>query len=366
MEKVKIGVIGCGNISGAYFGNITGKMQGVCVDAVCELIPERAQYAYDNYTIGRVISTDELINDPEIQIVLNITTPPDHYALCKQALLAGKSVHVEKPLSIEREQGRELVAIAQERALFLGCAPDTFLGGGIQTCRKLIDDGWIGTPICGSVSMICAGHEGWHPDPAFYYKKGAGPVFDMGPYYLTALVNLLGPVEYLYSDAKITYPVRTITSEPKYGEKVEVEVPTHVTGILSFKSGPVVTMTMSFDVWSAEQAHFDIYGTEGTLRVPDPNTFGGPVLIRRKGEKDWREIPLLFGYAENSRGVGLADMARCIREGLPQGGNRCSGELAFHVLDIMCALHEGSPTGKKVKIKSTVKRPAPMDSTEVL
>jgi predicted dehydrogenase len=236
----------------------------------------------------------------------------------------------------------------------VGGAPDTFLGGGIQTCRKLIDDGWVGKPIASTAFMTCHGHESWHPDPEFYYQYGGGPMFDMGPYYLTALINLMGPVSRVTGSTRITFDKRTITSAPKNGKEIVVEVPTHVAGVLDFTNGAIGTIITSFDVWHAELPRIEIYGTEGTLSVPDPNTFGGPVLLRRYDQKEWKEIPLSHEYSENSRGIGLADMAIALQTGRK---HRASGELAFHVLDIMQGIHDASDQGIHYSPISTCERP---------
>jgi predicted dehydrogenase len=209
-----------------------------------------------------------LLSDPEIQIVVNLTIPKAHAEVCLQALEVGKHVYVEKPLATTREDAQKIIIKAKEKGLKVGCAPDTFLGGGIQTCRKLIDDGWIGTPVVSTAFMTCHGHESWHPDPEFYYKKGGGPMLDMGPYFLTALVNLMGPVQRVSGSAQITYPERTITSKPKYGDRIEVQVPTHVAGVLDFKSGAVGTIITSFDIWAANLPRIELYGSAGTLSVP--------------------------------------------------------------------------------------------------
>jgi len=299
----------------------------------------------------------ELLADPEIEIVINLTIPKAHAEVALAALQAGKSVHNEKPLAIERAQAHQLLALAREEGLRVGCAPDTFLGGGIQTCRKLIDDGWIGEPIAATAFMTCHGHESWHPDPEFYYKVGGGPMFDMGPYYLTALVNLIGPVRRVTGSARITFPERLVTSQPKHGTRIEVDVPTHVAGVLDFANGAVGTIITSFDIWSAHLPRIEIYGTEGSLSVPDPNGFGGPVLVKRAGASEWSDVPLTHGYAVNSRGIGVADMAYALRSGRP---HRANGELAYHVLDIMHAFHDASREGKHIELASTCDRPAPL------
>jgi len=227
-------------------------------------------------------------------------------------------------------------------------------------CRKLIDDGWIGTPVAATAFMMCRGHESWHPDPGFYYDFGGGPMFDMGPYYLTALVSMLGPVKKVAGAARISFPVRTITSEPKYGETIEVKVPTYVTGSLTFQSGVIGTIITTFDVWDSHLPNIEIYGSEGTLRVPDPNTFGGPVLYKKPGMEKWSEIPVLFAHQENSRGIGVSDMALSIA-GINSGRlHRAHGDMAYHVLDIMRAIHDSSDEAEIITLDTAFERPAPL------
>ena len=278
-EQVKIGIIGCGNISPIYLQS-GAKFEILDIVAVADKIWERAESRAAEYGVPRACTVKELLADPEIEIVVNITTPDAHAEVGLQVLEAGKSVYNEKPLAITREDGKRMVELAAAKGVRIGGAPDTFLGGGIQTCRKLIDDGWIGEPVAATAFMMGHGHESWHPDPEFYYKVGGGPMFDMGPYYLTALVNLVGPVKRVTGSARITFPERTITSQPKFGTKIEVEVPTHIAGVLDFANGAVGTIITSFDVWGGQLPRIEIYGTEGTLSVPDPNTFGGPIRIR--------------------------------------------------------------------------------------
>jgi len=339
MKKIKIGIIGCGNISDIYLQNCTKMFDSIEIKAVADMIPEKAKAKSIEYNIPKVYSVDELLADDEIKIVLNLTIPLAHAQISMAALNAGKSVYSEKPLAINREDGKKIIDLAERKGLLVGCAPDTFLGGGIQTCRKLIDDGWIGKPIASTAFMTCHGHESWHPDPEFYYQHGGGPMFDMGPYYLTALINLMGPVSRITGSTKITFDKRTITSLPKYGKEIEVQVPTHVAGILDFTNGAIGTIITSFDIWHAQLPFIEIYGTEGTLKVPDPNSFGGSVFLRRYDHDDWKEIPLSHEYYNNSRGIGLADMAIAMQTGRK---HRSSGELAFHVLDIMQGIHDSS------------------------
>lgn len=358
MKKVRVGVIGCGNISPIYLKNMTKAFDILEVKAVVDLIKSRSQSAAETWGIPVIYDTDEeMFNDKEIEIILNITTPPDHAALCVQALEAGKNVYCEKPLSIVREDGLRIKELARKKGLLAGGAPDTFLGGGIQTCRKLIDDGWIGEPVACTAFMTCHGHESWHPDPEFYYKAGGGPMFDMGPYYLTALVNLMGPIESVSGSTRITFPTRTIMSEKKFGAAIDVEVPTHVAGLINFKSGAIGTIITSFDVWGAELPRIEIYGSAGTLSVPDPNTFGGPVKFFKPGMPGFQEVPVLHGYTENSRGLGLADMAMALRTGRK---HRANVDLTYHVLDTMQAFHDACRQGLTVRLASTCEKPAPM------
>ncbi len=357
MEKIKVGIIGCGNISGIYLKNCTQVFDNLEVVAVADIIPERARARAEEFNIPKACSVEELLSDPEIKIVINLTVPGAHAEVCMAALKAGKSVYVEKPLAVKREDGAEILRLAEEKGLLVGCAPDTFMGGGLQTCRKLIDDGWIGETVAATAFMACHGHESWHPDPEFYYKPGGGPMFDMGPYYLTALISLIGPIRRVTSSARITFPERLITSQPKRGTRVKVEVPTHVAGVLDFENGAIGTIITSFDVWAHHLHNIEIYGSEGTLKVPDPNTFKGPVMVRRKDSGEWKEIPLTHGFAENSRGIGVADMAIALAEGRK---HRANGKMAYHVLDVMWGFHDASKEGKHIDIRSTCERPEPL------
>ena len=354
MRQAKVGIIGCGNISGIYFQ--AGKTFDILdVVACADLIPERATAAAEEHGC-KAMGVEQLLADPEIEIVMNLTIPIAHAQIAFKALEAGKCVHNEKPLAITREDGKKMLEMAKAKNLRVGCAPDTFMGAGIQTCVKLIDDGWIGQPIGATAFMMCHGHESWHPDPEFYYKAGGGPMFDMGPYYLTALVALLGPAKRVTGSTRITFPERTITSQPKFGTQVKVDVPTHVAGIVDFANGAVVTIIQSFDVWAANLPTIEIYGTAGSMSVPDPNGFGGPVKVRRPGG-DWMEMPLTHIYPENARGIGVADMAYGLRSGRK---HRASGALAYHVLDLMHAFHDASDQGKHIMLESTCERPAPL------
>ncbi|MDR2923701.1 MAG: Gfo/Idh/MocA family oxidoreductase [Treponema sp.] len=356
-EKImqRIGVAGIGKISGIYLDNLTGMFgKRVKLTAVCDIAFERAEKAAADYHAKAYRSLNEMLN-ADVDIVLNLSQPQYHFDIALAAVKAGKHVYNEKPLCAKREEAAELMKLAAEKKVRVGGAPDTFLGAGLQTSRKLIDDGWIGNPVAAAAFMMNHGPEHWHPAPEFFYKQGGGPMFDVGPYYLTALVNFLGPVVRVSGSAKTGSPTRTITSEPLNGTVINVEVPTHVAGVLEFSGGAAGTIITSFDVYSHTLPCIEIYGTEGTLRVPDPNTFGGPVCVRRFREEEWSQIPLIKNHAEDSRGLGVAEMAEAIEARRP---HRASAELAYHVLDIMHGIHEAAASGKYYRLKSKCNRPA--------
>jgi predicted dehydrogenase len=355
-HPLNVGVIGCGNISGIYL-RMSKTFKILRIAALADLELQRAQHRANEHQIEQALSVDEMLADPSIDIILNITPPGAHAEIALRALEAGKSVYNEKPLAIQKEDASQMLQLAREKGLRVGCAPDTFLGAGHQTCRRLIDEGAIGTPVAATAFMLCPGHESWHPDPEFYYQAGGGPLFDMGPYYLTALINMLGAVKRVTGSTRISFPERTITSQPKHGEKIRVETPTHLSSVLDFKNGAIATLVTSFDVWAANVPAIEIYGSLGTLSVPDPNNFGGPVRLWRSSTGAWEDVPLVPGWAENSRSIGLADMAQALISGR---SHRASGELAFHVLDIIHAVHDASRDGKHIELSSGVDRPAPL------
>ena len=354
MEKTKVGIVGCGNISTTYFKNCR-TFDALEVAACADLDPSRAQAKAEEFGV-RACPLDALLADPEIEIVLNLTIPKAHAEVSLAALAAGKHVYTEKPLAVTREDGQRTLAAAHAADRRVGCAPDTVLGAGIQTCRKLIDDGAIGSPVAAVAFMPSHGPEGWHPDPEFFFKAGAGPLFDMGPYYLSALITLLGPVARVSGAARITFAERLITSQPHHGQKIVVETPTHVVGLLEFANGAIGTLLTSFDMWAANLPRIEVYGSEGSLSVPDPNGFGGRVQLWRPDTK-WQDVALTHDYLENSRGLGLADMAEAIRAGRP---HRANGELGFHVLDSMHAILEAARDGRRIELTSQCQRPAPM------
>jgi len=354
MEKVKVGIIGCGNISSIYF-EAGSKFDILDIVACADLDFDRAKASAEQYGVPKACTVDELLADPDIEIVVNLTIPHAHAEIHLRALEAGKHTYGEKPLAVTMEDGQRILALAKEKGLLVGSAPDTFLGGGIQTCRKLIDDGWIGKPIAATAFMMGSGPESWHPNPGFLYQVGAGPMFDMGPYYLTALVNLIGPVRRVSGSAQRTYAERTITNDIDYGKKIPVEVPTHIAGTLDFENGAVGTIITSVDVWGSKLPHMEIYGSKGTLVVPDPNTFGGPVYVKRHNQTEFMEMPLTHGFTGNSRGLGLMDMAYAIRNGRE---HRANGAMAYHVLELMHGFHLSSERGMHYAVESACKQPA--------
>jgi predicted dehydrogenase len=351
-----VGLVGCGTISGTYL-TILPRFQNLSVVACADIDMKRAQHQAKQFSIPHACSVDELLAMPEVEIVVNLTIPRVHGKVALQALSAGKSIYNEKPLAVTREDGLKILRLAKRKGLLVGGAPDTFLGGGLQTCRRLIDKGAIGEPVAAAGSMLVRGHESWHPDPAFYYQAGGGPMFDMGPYYLTAMVSLLGPVRRVTAATRATFRERIITSQPRAGEKIPVRTPTHIAGVMEFSSGVIGTLLTSFDVWASRDVPLQVYGTEGSMMLPDPNGFGGDVLVWRPERPEWVRQPLTHLYTDQWRGVGVADMARALRTGRP---HRASGALAYHVLDVMHAFHDASRTGAHVRLKSKCDRPKPM------
>jgi predicted dehydrogenase len=356
--KANVGLIGCGQISSIYL-EAPRTFDILNVVACADIDLDRAKAQAQRYNIPKVCTVEELLEDPTIDVVLNLTIPKVHAEISLAAIEVGKAAYSEKPLAINRKQGKALLDTAQAKGLRVGCAPDTFLGGGIQTCIKLINDGAIGVPVATTAFMAGHGPESWHADPDFFYQIGAGPMFDMGPYYLTALIAMLGPIHRVTGSARISFPERLITSQPRYGTKITVNTPSHIAGVMDFASGAVGTIITSFDVWSHHLPRIEIYGSEGSLSVPDPNTFGGPVYLRRAQDKEWQEVQLTHDYTKNSRGIGLADMAYAIQANRP---HRANGALAYHVLDIMEAFHDSSRDGNHIELTSMCDRPLPLNT----
>jgi len=361
MAALRVGIVGLGNISGIYLKNL-GSYRSTQVVAVADLDRARAETAANEHSIPYIFTPEELIAHSAVDLVLNLTIPKAHGPIALQAVANGKHVYNEKPLTTDVASAQELVKAAKARGVLVGCAPDTFLGAGLQTTRKALDDGEIGVPVAAQCSMLSRGPEPWHPSPEFFYKPGGGPMLDMGPYYVTALLSLFGPVHRITGNVRASFPTRTVGSGPLKGTEIVVETPTHYAGSLEFVSGPIVQMQMSFDVYSNWPDHpITIYGSEGTMKVPDPNTFGGDVMVKRHDDKDWRVIPSVHGFAENSRGLGVLDMAHAITEGRP---NRASGDLALHALDVMLAFERSSTEGRHIVFEPTIERPAPMGEKE--
>jgi predicted dehydrogenase len=285
--------------------------------------------------------------------VVNLTVPDAHAQVSGAILKAGKHVYTEKPLATKRKDAAKILKRAKKKKLRVGGAPDTFLGGAWQTIRQVLDEGAIGTPIAATAFMMGHGPEKWHPNPDFFYQPGAGPLFDMGPYYLTALINLFGPVKRVASLAHASFPERVARD----GHAIRVNTPTHVAGSLEFSCGALATLVTSFDVWHTQLPRIEIYGSEGSILAPDPNWFGGDIFMRGEDDAEWRAVPIQFPHVENMRGLGVADMARAIRE---KGPHRCSGEMTYHVVDVMRALLKSAKAGRQIRLKSECERPEPL------
>jgi predicted dehydrogenase len=353
MRKVGIGVIGCGVISKAYMTAMK-QFANIELRAVADMRTAAAEQRGAEFGVPGM-RVDQLLKRDDVEIVVNLTVPLAHTDVSLAVLNAGKHVHSEKPLGVDMVEARKVMDLAAQKNLRVGCAPDTFLGGGHQTARKLIDDGAIGTPVAGTAFFMCPGHERWHPAPGFYYLRGGGPMLDMGPYYITDLVQLLGPIASVIGSATKPRLERLITSAPLNGTTIPVEVTTHVTGVLEFVSGAAVSITMSFDVPKHRHPPIEIHGLTGSLLVPDPNRFGGEVLLAKTGG-EWEAQRHTHGNTDGEfRSIGVADMAAAIVNNRP---HRASGALALHVLEAMEAFQISSDEGRRVKLETTVERPA--------
>lgn len=358
MEKVGIGIIGCGNISAAYL-KAAARFGLLDVRGLADIRPETATAVAAQHGF-KAMSMQELLRDDSVEIIVNLTIPAVHVEVGMQALEAGKHVYSEKPLGLTVAHASRLIELGHKRQLRVGCAPDTFLGGGQQTSRALVDSGAIGTVLAGTAFFMCPGHERWHPNPAFYYQPGGGPMLDMGPYYITALVNLIGPVARVSGTTSCYRKQRVIGSEPLKGQMIDVSVATHVAGTLEFANGAVVSIATSFDVPKHGCKPIELHGTLASMQVPDPNRFGGPVMLAAPGQ-DWTDMPLTHAYSDgNFRSIGVADMAHALRSGRP---HRASGELALHVLEVIEAFQISSDSGHHVPIATRPARPAPFPAT---
>lgn len=347
-----VGIVGCGDISATYLRNIP-TLPGLQLVAVTDLDAERAAKAAADHGIAAEPSLERLLRRDDVDVVVNLTVPAAHAEVSLAAIEAGRHVYVEKPLAASRAAAVRVLAAADARGVLVGGAPDTFLGSGLQLCRTLLDDGALGRPVSAAAEWTSAGHESWHPDPAFFYRRGGGPLFDMGPYYLTALVALLGPVADVSATTTAAQERRTVATGPQAGATLDVEVPTHVAGLLRFESGATATLITSFDVQGGRPPRLDVHGTTGTLRCSDPNQYDQPVERFDAASGKWTHHHP--GATGDRRGLGLADLADAARTGRAA---RASGSLAFHVLDVMESLHDSGGRGHWVAVASTVERPA--------
>jgi predicted dehydrogenase len=352
--KVKVGIIGTGIISKIYIKGLR-QFDNLELVACADIDMARARAVAEELHIAKAYTVDELLADPEIQLVINLTIPRAHVAVNLAIIEAGKHVYSEKPFATTLEDAKRVLEAARARGVLIGGAPDTFLGGGQQLCRQLIDAGEIGEPIAAFASM--AGYwDGGAPGRDFLFQSGGGPMLDMGPYYITSLVNLLGPIKRVTGSARITFPERIVRQGPHQGRSIAVETPTHITGMLDFSSAAVATMVMSFDIPDGHSLPtMEIYGTEGILSVPDPNLHGGAVRIRRSGA-EWTELPHNYSD-EYTRGIGVAEMAEAIVSGRQP---RANGDLLYHVLETMLAFEQASTSGTHINIDSQPPRPTPL------
>ena len=348
-ETTTVGVVGCGGISPAYL-TAPGRFPSIRVTACADLDLERAKERAHQFGVPTACGVDDLLAS-DVEVVVNLTPPAAHHALTMRAIAAGKSVWSEKPLAVDRAQAAEATAAARERGVLLGCAPDTFLSPAFQMARNLVDWGAIGKPVGASAFFASHGPESSHADPAFLYRPGAGPLLDMGPYYLTVLTSLLGPVTRVSGAAATGTTQRVVGSGPRAGDVIEVQTPTHVLAGLTFAGGAVATMMTSFDVWATGLPRIEIYGTGGTLALPDPDEYGGVVRWLQAGWTDWREVPVDPYRA--GRGMGLADLARALRTG---DEPRAHAEQAAHVLDVLLSVLESHESGTHLDIPTVFTR----------
>jgi predicted dehydrogenase len=353
---IRVGIIGAGYISSAYL-KAAKNFPELAIVSCADAQQTNAEKRGEEFEL-KVQSVDELLQDKAVDLILNLTTPQSHVQVSSQGLEAGKHVYSEKPLALNLAEAEALLKTARRCNVRLGCAPDTFLGGGQQTARKLIDDGAIGKPLGGTAFVLTPGPESWHPNPQFYYQTGGGPVFDMGPYYITALINLLGPVTRVTSIAGRGFVERIFGAGPRKGEKFAVEIPTHFNALLEFEQGAIISFHASFDVQGHSHLPIEIYGTEGSLQIPDPNYFGGPVRLLQRGGL-WADMPLTHGYNDrNYRILGVAEMAAAIRKNRP---HRASDQIALHTVEVMEAIVIGGSSGKAVSINSHCERPRALE-----
>ncbi|RIQ13232.1 gfo/Idh/MocA family oxidoreductase [Jiangella rhizosphaerae] len=354
-----VGIVGAGAISGQYLATLR-ELRTVRIAAVADLDEARARAAVAGLDGVPAVGVATLLADPAVDVVLNLTPPAGHTPVALAAIEAGKAVYNEKPLAVTVDDGRRILAAAERAGVRVGAAPDTVLGTGVQTARHAIDAGLVGTPTAATATFACPGHERWHPDPDFYYTAGGGPLLDMGPYYVTALVTLLGPVTSVLGAGNMPRDTRTIGRGPRAGERIPVDVATHVTGVLTHASGALSTITMSFDAVATRAERIEVHGSDGSLVVPDPNRFDGDVLLHRLGGPDWEVLPVAAGYRTGGRGLGVAELMTA-----PSVADvRTSGALALHVLDVMESVLRSAREGHAVAVTETTTRPAAVPLTD--
>ncbi|NYJ09072.1 putative dehydrogenase [Rhizobium leguminosarum] len=369
-RELGVGIIGCGNISTTYF-SLAPLFKGLKVLACADINVQAAEARAKDYGV-KAQTIDALLANDEIDVVVNLTIPDAHFRVSKSILEAGKHVYSEKPLVLSLEEGEELRRIAREKDLAVGCAPDTFLGGAHQLARKFIDDGGIGRVTSGACYVMSPGMEMWHPNPDFFFLPGGGPILDLGPYYIANLINLIGPVKRVGAMTSMASPTRTITSEPRNGEIIPVKTPTTIQALLEFVSGATVTLSASWDVWSHRHANMELYGTDGSLYVPDPNFFGGTVEASGR-DKDIKPLDAWEhpfgkinqenpnGSRANYRTAGLADMAMSLIEGRDA---RCSLDRTLHGVDVMTSILKSGEEGRFIDLTTTCTQPAALGIEE--
>jgi predicted dehydrogenase len=355
-EPLRVGIVGAGKISAQYSATLA-RLSSVAVTAVADLDPERARTLAGGHPGARVADLPDLYAAPDVDVVLNLTTPTQHAAVALAAIAAGKHVYGEKPLAAGGADGLAVVEAAAAAGVRLACAPDTVLGTGVQTARAAVDAGEIGEVHSATAFMTVPGHERWHPDPEFYYQPGGGPLLDMGPYYLTSLVHLLGPVRRVAGMSSRPRGERTVGSGPRAGTAFPVAIDTHVTALLEHEGGALTTLMMSFDIWATHLPSIELYGAAGSLSVPDPNYFDGDVRSFTAGAEEWTVLPPRAGYVDAGRGVGLLDLAESLTGDRP---HRAAADVALHVLDVMEAVQAGVRSGEFVAVHSSCRRPEPV------
>ena len=355
LTPLRVGMVGVGAISGQYFDTVARIASEVQLIAVADRDDERATaVAAERGIVARTV--DDLFAAPDIDLILNLTVPGAHAEVARRAIDHGKHSYGEKPLALTTAQARPLIAAAEAAGVWLGCAPDTVLGSGIQSARHAVDSGFIGTPVAATATFVSPGHEAWHPNPDFYYVDGGGPLLDMGPYCLHALVHLRGPVVSVFGASSRSRDSRTIASGPRAGETIPVSIDTHVTAVLEHASGALSTLITSFDATATHAAPIEVHGTAGTLAVPDPNMFDGTSSLRCPGDAAWQPLPIVAGFEAGGRGIGLLDFARTPAGAVP----RADASLALHALEVMEATLESARTGRRLDISPGATRPRPV------